>query len=38
MGNRLKRATPLLRAEGYVIERRHSGRNIVTIVRVLKNL
>jgi len=33
MGNRLKRATPLLRAAGYIIERRHSGKNIVTIVR-----
>jgi hypothetical protein len=33
MGNRLKRATPLLRPEGYVIDRRHSGKNIITIVR-----
>jgi putative DNA primase/helicase len=33
MGNRLTRATPPLRAKGYIIGRRHSGTNIVTIVR-----
>jgi putative DNA primase/helicase len=38
MGNRFKRAAPLLRAAGYIIDRRHSGKNIITIVRVLKNL
>jgi putative DNA primase/helicase len=38
MGNRFKRAAPLLRAAGYIIDRRHSGKNIITIVRMLKNL
>jgi putative DNA primase/helicase len=32
LGNRLARATPLLRAKGYIVERRHSGARIITIV------
>jgi putative DNA primase/helicase len=36
MGNRLTRVTPLLRPAGYVIERRHSGKNMIIIVRALK--
>ena len=32
MGNRLDRATPLLRAKGCVIQRRHSGQRTITII------
>jgi hypothetical protein len=32
LGNRLARATPLLKARGCLIERRHSGTRIITIV------
>jgi hypothetical protein len=32
LGNRVARATPLLRTKGYVVERRHSGTRTVTIV------
>jgi putative DNA primase/helicase len=31
-GNRVARATPLLKARGCVVERRHSGKRIITIV------
>jgi len=33
MGGRLSRAMPVLRSEGYIIERRHSGKNTITIRR-----
>jgi hypothetical protein len=32
LGNRVARATPLLRAKGYTVERRHSGTRTITIV------
>jgi hypothetical protein len=32
MGNRVARATPLLKARGCTIERRHSGARIITII------
>jgi len=32
LGSRIDRAAPLLRRKGYEIERRHSGRRIITIV------
>jgi putative DNA primase/helicase len=32
LGNRVARATPLLKARGCTIERRHSGTRIITIV------
>jgi len=32
LGNRIERSTPLLKAKGCVIERRHSGQRIITII------
>ena len=32
LGNRVARATPLLRAKGYTVERRHSGMRTITII------
>jgi putative DNA primase/helicase len=32
LGNRVARATPLLRAKGYALERRHSGGRSITII------
>ena len=32
LGNRVARATPLLRAKGYIVERRHSGTRTITII------
>jgi len=32
LGNRVARATPLLKAKGCIVERRHSGARIITIV------
>jgi putative DNA primase/helicase len=35
LGNRIERAAPLLRAKGFVIERKHSERRLITIVAPL---
>ena len=32
LGNRLERASPLLRAQGFIVERKHSEKRLITIV------
>ena len=32
LGNRIDRIAPLLRSKGFVVERRHSGQRLITIV------
>ena len=32
LGNRIDRVAPLLRSKGFVVERRHSGQRLITIV------
>jgi putative DNA primase/helicase len=32
LGNRIERIAPLLRGRGFVVERRHSGQRLITIV------
>ena len=37
LGNRVARATPLLRAKGHTVERRHSGARTITIIPPKRN-